>query len=71
MMLFPRSLRLLVHRGRDDPALIPITIANLMASPAAAAAVLVLLDGTIFPAIVIAFTFEITRMTAGAEWRVP
>jgi len=42
-----------------------------MASPAAAAAVLVLLDGTIFPAIVIAFTFEITRMTAGAEWRVP
>jgi len=34
------------------------------------AAVLVLLDGTTPAANVIAFTLEITRMTAGTEWRV-
>jgi hypothetical protein len=34
------------------------------------AAVLVLLDGTTPAANVIAFTLEITCMTAGTEWRV-
>jgi len=33
-------------------------------------AILVLFDGAISSAIVITFTFEITRMTAGTEWRV-
>ena len=41
-----------------------------MTSSAAAAAILVLFDSTILSTIVIAFAFEITRMTAGAEWRV-
>ena len=36
----------------------------------ALAAVLVLLDGTASAAYVITFTSEITRMTAGTEWRV-
>ena len=36
----------------------------------AGTAILVLFDGTIASAIVIAFTSEITRMTAGTEWRV-
>jgi hypothetical protein len=33
-------------------------------------AILVLFNGTVSSANVIAFTFEITRMTAGTEWRV-
>ena len=33
-------------------------------------AILVLFDGAISSAIVITVTFEITRMTAGTEWRV-
>jgi hypothetical protein len=41
-----------------------------MTSSATAAAVLVLFDGTTPAANVIAFTAEITRMTAGTEWRV-
>ncbi len=36
----------------------------------ASAAILVLLDSTVFTTIMIAFTFEITCMTAGTEWRV-
>ena len=36
----------------------------------ASAAILVLFDGAISSANVIAFAFEITRMTAGTEWRV-
>ncbi len=41
-----------------------------MASPAATAAILVLFNSTAFSANVIAFTFEVTCMTAGTEWRV-
>ena len=37
----------------------------------ASSAILVLFNSAISTAIVIAFTFEITRMTAGTEWRVP
>lgn len=54
---------------RGDPAL-ETTIADLMTSPAAAAAIHVLRDGSIFATIVIAFTFEIIRMAAGTKWRV-
>lgn len=41
-----------------------------MTSSATTAAILVLFDGTTPAANVIAFTAEITRMTAGTEWRV-
>ena len=70
MLILPRPIRLLLNRGRDDPALIEITIADLMTSPAAAAAILVLCDSTILAANVITFTIEIICMTAGTEWRV-
>jgi hypothetical protein len=36
----------------------------------ASGAILVLFDGAILSAIVIPFTSEITRMTAGTGWRV-
>ena len=45
-----------------------ITARDSMTS--ASTAILVLFDGAIFSTIVIAFAFEITRMTAGTEWRV-
>ncbi len=60
---------LLLNRGGDDPALETI-IADLMTSSAAAAAILVLLDGSVFTTIVIAFSLEIIRMAAGTKWRV-
>ena len=41
-----------------------------MTSPAAVAAILVLLDGTVAPADMIAFSPEIALMTGGAEGRV-
>jgi len=44
------------------------TARNSMTS--ASTAILVLFDGAIFSTIMIAFTFEITRMAAGAERRV-
>jgi len=46
------------------------TTRDSMTSPAAAAAILVLFDSTASSANVIPFTSEITRMTAGTEWRV-
>lgn len=48
--------------------LLETTTADSVASTLAA--VLVLLDGTTPAANVIAFTLEITCMTAGTEWRV-
>jgi len=69
MMPGPRPMRLLLNKGRDDPAL-ETTIADLMTSSAAAAAIHVLRDGSGFTTIVIAFTFEIIRMAAGTKWRV-
>ena len=65
----PRPMCLLLKRGGDDPALETI-IADLMTSSAAAAAILVLFDGSVFTTIVIAFTSEIIRMAAGTKWRV-
>jgi len=65
----PRPTRLLLNRGRGDPAL-ETAIADLMTSSAATAAIHVLRDGSVFTTIVIAFTFEIIRMTGSAEGRV-
>ena len=44
------------------------TVADSMAS--ATGTILILFDSAIISAVVIAFTSEITRMTAGTEWRV-
>ncbi len=58
----------IAKRRPDD--LVEFTIADLMTSSAAAAAILVLFDGSVFATIVIAFPFEIIRMAAGTKWRV-
>ena len=54
----------IAKRRPDD--LVEFTIADLMTSSAAAAAILVLFDGSVFATIVIAFTFEVIRMAARA-----
>ncbi len=58
-----------IAKQRPDD-LIEITITDLVTSSAAAAAILVLLDGSVFATIVIAFSLEIIRMAAGTKWRV-
>ena len=46
------------------------SIRDSVTTASAIAAVLVLLNSTVFTANMITFTFKITFMTTGAEWRV-
>ena len=58
------------RRDRAEPATLEILIADSMTASTAAAAILVLFDGTVFSANVFPFPSEIIRMTGSAEGRV-